>query len=146
MGAWTLAKRALALSESEAEPGRVAAVWAIAGFSVWLPGARFLGVATQNGGLPAPLVWFFVGSWTVACAWLFRQLWRERGHAPLAPVVEDRIALGAAVWRAVGALLIVAWLRGDLNEPRAEGIFSAAISWPTRAAFAWVFLTSRLKV
>lgn len=145
-GAWRLARRAGELSEEAAEPGRVPAVWAAAAFATWLPGARFLARATANAGLPSALTYFFVGSWTATAAWLFRQMWRERGHAPLSPAEVSRPALAVALWRAAGALLLVWWLGADLNESRAEAMYSTLISWPTRALFAWVFLASRLKV
>lgn len=147
--AWKLARRARTVSETEDEPegGREPWVWALAAFAVWLPGARLVARACLAAELPAALMYFFAGAWTVVAALVFWRLWKERGHAELEPVSGSRPALAAAVWRAVGALLIVASLGPDLvNGAVSGGIFSAAIDWPTRALFAWAFLTSRLKV
>lgn len=143
--AWFLARRAWLRSEED-EPGREPWVWGLAAFAVWLPGARFVALACAWAGLPAVLQYFFVGAWTAAGAAILRPLWRERAHVDLTPVRASRPASAAALWRAAGALAIVLWLGAELNEPRAAGIFSAAIDWPTRALFAWAFLTSRLSV
>ena len=146
--AWTLARRAWSRSESEEEEekGREPWVWGVAGFAVWLPGARIIALVGAALELPSVLGYFFVGAWTLGALLIFWRLWRERAHGELTPVSASRPALAAALWRAAGALLLVAALGADLNEPRAAGIFSAAIDWPTRALFAWAFLTSRLKI
>lgn len=146
--AWTLARRAWIRSESEEEEekGREPWVWALAGFAVWLPGARFFALACAALELPGVLIYFFVGVWTAGAATVIWRLWRERAHNDLFPVSGSRPASAAALWRAAGALLLVLALGADLNEPRAAGLFSAAIDWPTRALFAWAFLTSRLKL
>lgn len=147
--AWKLASRARTVSEAEdeGEGGREPWVWALAGFAVWLPGARLVARACLAAELPAVLMYFFAGAWTIAAGGLFWRLWKERGHAELSPVSGSRPALGAAAWRAVGALLLVVSLGAELNDGSlAGGLFSAAIDWPTRALFAWAFLTSRLKV
>ncbi len=146
--AWTLARDAWRCSESEdeAERGRERWVWCLAAFAVWLPGARLVARACAAVELPGVLLYFFVGAWTLGAGGLFWRLWRERGHADLFPVPGSRPATAAALWRAAGALLLVAALGADLNEARAAGIFSAAIDWPSRALFAWAFLTSRLRV
>ncbi|MDD5302517.1 MAG: hypothetical protein PHS14_05340 [Elusimicrobia bacterium] len=146
--AWALARRAWSRSESEeeAERGREPWVWGLAGLAVWLPGARIIARACMAAELPGVLLYFFVGSWTLVAAVIFWRLWREQAHGDLFPVSGSRPALAAAAWRAAGALLLVAWLGADLNDASAAGIFSAAIDWPSRALFAWAFLTSRLKV
>jgi len=54
--------------------------------------------------------------------------------------------LASGLWRAGGAVILALWLGADLNDASAAGLFSALIDWPTRALFAWAFLTSRLKV
>lgn len=146
--AWTLARRALRQSESEEEleEGRDRFVWSLAAFAVWLPGARFIAVICSAMGLPDALLYFFVGAWTVGAIGFFWRLWRERTYGDRPLVSGSRPASVAALWRAAGALILVLALGADLNEPRAGGIFSAAIDWPSRALFAWVFLTSRLRV
>jgi hypothetical protein len=145
--AWILARRAWGRSEEEdAEAGRERGIWALAAFVVWLPGARIVARACLAVELPLVLAYFFVGAWTAAAGWLFWRLWRERTYADPAAVAGSRPALAAAAWRAAGALLLVAWLGADLNDVSAAGIFSAAIDWPSRALFAWAFLTSRLEV
>lgn len=144
--AWALARRAWSRAESEEEAGREPWVWGLAAFAVWLPGARIIARACLAVELPGVLLYFFVGAWTLGAAGLFWRLWIERGHGDLFPVSGSRPASAAAAWRAAGALLLVAALGSDLNDARAAGIFSAAIDWPSRALFAWAFLTSRLKV
>lgn len=146
--AWKLARRARRRSEAEDEDegGREAWMWALAAFAVWLPGARLIARACMAWELPEPLLYFFAGAWTLAAGGLFWRLWRERGHAELAPVSGSRPAMAAAAWRAVGGLLIAVALGTELSDGRAAGIFASAIDWPTRALFAWAFLTSRLKV
>lgn len=144
--AWFLARRAWRRSEEDAGQERERGLWALAAFAVWLPGARIVARACLAVELPMALAYFFVGAWTVAAGWLFWRLWRERAYADHAAVRGSRPALAAALWRAAGALLLVAWLGSDLNDVSAAGIFSAAIDWPSRALFAWAFLTSRLEV
>jgi len=146
--AWTFARRAWKRSESDepAEEFREPWVWVLAAFAVWLPGARLTAAVCGAMGLPAVLTYFFVGAWTAAAGTVSWRLWRERAHAELSPASGSRPALAAGLWRALGTLLLVAALGADLNEPRAAGIFSAAIDWPSRALFAWAFLTSRLEV
>lgn len=144
--AWLLARRAWRRSEEDAETGRERGLWALAAFAVWLPGARIVARACMAVELPLVLAYFFVGAWTAAAGWLFWRLWRERTYADPAAVAGSRPALAAAAWRAAGALLLTAWLGADLNDVSAAGIFSAAIDWPSRALFAWAFLTARLEV
>lgn len=144
--AWLLARRAWGRSEEDADEGRERGLWALAAFAVWLPGARIVARACLAVELPMVLAYFFAGAWTVAAGWLFWRLWRERSYVDPAAVPGSRPALAAAAWRAVGALLLVASLGADLNDVSAAGIFSAAIDWPSRALFAWAFLTSRLEV
>lgn len=144
--AWALARRAWSRSEEDREEGRERWIWALAAIAVWLPGARIIARACMAVELPGVLLYFFVGAWTAAAGWLFWRLWRERGHGDIFPVSGSRPALAAGAWRAAGALLLVLALREDLNDVSAAGIFSAAIDWPSRALFAWAFLTSRLKV
>lgn len=144
--AWKAARSCLEHSENETPLSRDGVVWAVAAFSVWLPGARFLARAADGAGLPAILIYFIAGVWTAVAAWLFHQSWKERGHHPLEPVGESKLALWTAAFRAGACLVLVLWLGDDLNMPRGEAMFSALISWPTRAAFAWLFFTSRLKV
>jgi len=146
--AWKLASRARVRSESEDEidGGREPWVWALAAFAVWLPGARLVARACAATELPGVLLYFFVGAWTLGAAGLFWRLWTERGHAELEPVSGSRPALAAAAWRAAGALLLVVTLGSELSDARAAGIFASAIDLPTRALFAWAFLTSRLKI
>ncbi|MDP3543125.1 MAG: hypothetical protein Q8T11_11725 [Elusimicrobiota bacterium] len=149
--AWFLARRAWRRAEEDSEGERERGIWALAAFAVWLPGSRIIARACLAVELPMALAYFFVGAWTVAAAGLFWRLWRERAYADgtateSAAVAGSRPALAAALWRAAGALLLVAWLGEDLNDVSAAGIFSAAIDWPSRALFAWAFLTSRLEV
>ncbi|MEK7234528.1 MAG: hypothetical protein AAB268_11980 [Elusimicrobiota bacterium] len=144
--AWALARRAWSRSEEGAESGREPWVWGLTAFVVWLPGARMIALACMAAELPGVLLYFFVGAWTLGAAGIFWRLWSERGHCDILPVAGSRPASAAAVWRAAGTLLLVAVLGADLNDARAAGIFSAAIDWPSRALFAWAFLTSRLKV
>ncbi len=144
--AWTLARRAWTRTEEDAERGREPWVWALAAFAVWLPGARLIARACMAVELPEVLLYFFVGSWTAAAAWLFWRLWKERGHADLLAVSGSRPALASGLWRAGGAVILALWLGADLNDSSAAGLFSALIDWPTRALFAWAFLTARLKV
>ena len=146
VAAWKLARRALARSVGEGEEGREPWVWALAAFGVWLPGARFSARVCDVIELPDVLLYFVVGVWTAAAVGLSWRLWRERGHFDHSEVVKSRPAAGAVLWRAMGALLIVAWLGADLNDARAGGVFSIAIDLPTRALFALAFLTAKLKV
>lgn len=144
--AGTLFRRAWSRSVEEEAPGREDWVWGLSAFAVWLPGARIIARACAAVELPLVLLYFFVGVWTVVAAGVAWRLWRERGHIDLLPVSGSRPALTASLWRAAGALLLVAIFRSDLNEPSVAGIFSAAIDWPSRALFAWAFLTSRLRI
>lgn len=144
--AWAIARRAWSRSEEDREAGRERWVWALASFCVWLPGARIIARACMAVELPDVLMYFFVGAWTAGAGWLFWRLWRERGHVELAPAAGSRTALAAAAWRSAGAIILALWLGADLNDASAAGIFSAAIDWPSRALFAWAFLTARLKV
>lgn len=144
--AWVLARRAWARTEEDGEAGREPWVWALAAFAVWLPGARLIARACMAVELPGVLLYFFVGSWTAAAAWLFWRLWKERAHNDPSVVSGSRPALASALWRAGGAVILALWLGADLNDSSAAGLFSAFIDWPTRALFAWAFLTSRLKV
>jgi hypothetical protein len=144
--AWAIARRARSRSEEDAETGRESWVWGLAAFAVWLPGARFIAQVCDALELPGVLLYFFVGAWTLGSLTVCWRLWKERGHVDLVPVSRSRPASAAALWRAAGALVLVAALGGGLNDARAAGIFSAAIDWPSRALFAWAFLTSRLKV
>lgn len=145
-GAWRLAQLARERSEEREEPGREAWIWAVAGYSAWLPSVRVVARFCAAMGLPAVLLYFFVASWTAGLAYLCRQLWRERGHADPAPRAVSRPAALAAGWRITGAFLLILVMGADLNDSRAAGLFSILIDCPTRALFAWAFLTSRLKV
>jgi hypothetical protein len=146
--AWAFARRAMRLSESEeqAEEGREPYIWGLAAFAVWLPGARLVAVLCEAVGLPSVLLYFFAGAWTVGALMIFWRLWKERGHGESIPASGSRPALAASLWRAAGAIALVLAFGAELTEPRVSGIFSAAIDWPSRALFAWVFLTSRLRV
>ncbi len=144
--AWALARRARSRSEEESDSGREFWVWGLSAFAVWLPGARLVARACMAVELPGVLLYFFVGAWTAGAAGLFWRLWRERDLGDPLPVSGSRPASVAALWRAAGALLLVVALGADLNDVSAAGIFSAAIDWPSRALFAWAFLTSRLTV
>ncbi len=144
--AWTLARRARARSEEDAETGRESWVWSLAAFAVWLPGARFIARACAASGLPGAFFYFSVGAWTVVLAGLCRRL---RAALPTdlgSPKARSGAALAAVLWRAAGALILAVCLGADRGDARAAGLFSAMIDWPSRALFAWVFLTARLKV
>lgn len=144
--AWVLARRAWRRSEEGVESGRERWVWGLAAFAVWLPGARIISRACMVVEIPGVLLYFSVGAWTIGAAMIFWRLWIKRGHGDLSPVLGSQPASAAVLWRAAGALILVLALGADLNAARAAGIFSAAIDWPSRALFAWAFLTSRLKV
>ena len=148
--AWTLARRAWTRSEEEAETGRESWVWSLAAFAVWLPGARLIARACVAMELSGALLYFCVGAWTFGVVGI---VWRLRAALPTdfgsgipSPRARSRAALAAALWREAGALILAVSLGADLNEARAAGLFSAAIDWPSRALFAWVFLTAKLKV
>lgn len=143
--AWTLARRALHSAE-DGEAGREPWVWWLCAGCVWLPGARIIARACMAAELPGALLYVFVAVWTFGLLGVCRRLRRERGRVDLIAVSGSRPASAAALWRAAGTLLLVAALGAELNDVRAAGIFSAAIDWPSRALFAWAFLTSRLKV
>jgi hypothetical protein len=144
--AWTLARRAWRSSEDEAARGREPWMWAVAALGVWLPGARLIARACAAVGLPDALLYFFAGAWTVGFLGLGWRLWRERLHADDAPRTLSRPAASAAIWRAAGAVVVVWALGAEFSDATAAGTFSAAIDWPSRALFAWAFLTGRLEV
>lgn len=145
-GAWKLARRTLYLTEEGGEGDREHWMWAVAGFSLWLPGARLVARFCMMVELPSILMYFFVGAWTAAAGYLAWRLWQERGHFDATPVADSRNAKISALWRFAGSLLLILWLGEDLNSSRAAGIFSVAIDLPSRALFALAFLTARLKV
>lgn len=141
-----LARRAWREAREEEAGQRPPWVWALAGFVVWLPGASLVGRACLAAGLPSVLMYFFVGAWSAVSWGLCWRLWRERGHAETRPLSGAKPAMTAALWRAGGALMLIATLGYDLNAERTAGLFSVLIDWPSRALFAWAFLTSRLRV
>lgn len=145
-GAWVLARQARDRSEEGDDEGRADWIWRVAAFSVWLPGARFIGALCTAYELPDALMYFFVGGWTVAALVVFWRLWKERGHFDPTPVSSSRPALIAAGWRVAGSLLLILWLGADLNDMRTGGFFSTFVDLPSRALFAWAFLTGRLKI
>lgn len=145
--AWALFRRASEHSWEGEAPERENWVWALSAFVVWLPAARLVARVCALFELPDPLLYFFVGAWTVAAGVLFWRLWRERAHAALVEPRElSRPAAVAALWRAAGSLILAAALGAGLADPRAGAMFSAFVDLPTYALFAWAFLATRLKV
>ncbi|MBI5246435.1 MAG: hypothetical protein HY923_04590 [Elusimicrobia bacterium] len=144
-GAWKLSRRVLHLSE-EGEGDRSDWMWAVAAFSIWLPGARIVARLCMLIELPSILMYFFVGAWTAAFGVVSWRLWKERAYFDSTALADSRNAKIAAVWRFAGSLLLILWLGEDLNSARTEGMFSVLIDLPTRALFALAFLTARLKV
>jgi hypothetical protein len=139
--AW-LARRAWQRTELDEEPGREAWLWALCAFAVWLPGARLLGRAAVGLGLPGFFAMLFAAAWALAAGWGARLAWRE-GQFAAEPASRSRAALGIAAWRIVAGLFLLYWLGPD--DDRADGLRGVFIDLPARAAFAWLFLTSRLK-
>jgi hypothetical protein len=146
LGLW-LWRRALERAALDEEPGREPWIWVLAAFVVWLPGARLLARLCAAAGLPDAILYLFAIAWTVAAAWTARLLWRERVHAELAePAGLSRAAAAAALWRAAGALvLLAAWGPGKADD-RAGAAFAALVELPSCLLFAWAFLTAKLKV
>lgn len=140
-GAWLL-RRAWARAELEEEPGREAWLWPLCAFAVWLPGARLLGRAAVGLGLPGFFAMLFAAAWALAAGWGARLAWRE-GEYSGEPAARSRPALAVAAWRAGAGLFLLYWLGPD--DDRADGLRGVFIDLPARAAFAWLFLTSRLK-
>jgi hypothetical protein len=145
-GAWVLGRRAWDSIAADDVAGRESWVWGLGAFAVWLPGARIVARICAAIELPGALLYFFVGAFTCAVFWLARQLWREREHFDSTEQAVSKYATIAASWRVAGSLLMMIWLREDLNDARAPGVFATFIDLPTRALFTLSFLTARLKV
>jgi len=144
IAAGLLVRRALARGAAE-EPGeRDRAVWLLAAFCVWLPGAQALGRLAEFA--PWPFVLSLVAAWAAAVGWGAWRLWVERGHADTTPRRASTLMLGAAGWRLAGAMLVLLlWGTGEA-DPRASFAFSLFVELPTRLVFAYAFLTSRVEV
>lgn len=142
--AWLLARRAFERA-GLAEPHALDRwVWALAGFCAWLPGAQLLARLLQA------LSWSFilaaVGGWTALLGAGLRRLWRRRGHAPLSPVRASGLVLGAALWRLIGAGLLLSVFGSFAADGRAAFAFTVFVELPTRLIFSYAFLTSRLRI
>lgn len=143
--AWRLIKRALERADEEHAP-REEWVWVAAAYCVAMPMSRLIARVGFAFDLPAVLVYFFVAVPAAAVAYFARLLWRERLHAPTEPARAVRAAGGAALWRAVGALVLLAVLGKGIEDDKAALYFSVFVDLPSRALFAWAFLTGRLAV
>lgn len=135
--------RAKKQSEAPSLPGREPWIVGLAAFAVWFPGARFIAHLCAMSGMRELMLYTAVGAWTAAIYVLFRK-WRQPRETDAQSL--SREAMGAAIWRACGAIAIALIIGSMQTDGRAEGMLAVLVDLPTRALFAWIFLTSRLAI
>ncbi|HAZ07294.1 MAG TPA: hypothetical protein DCZ01_01960 [Elusimicrobia bacterium] len=141
---WLLARRAFARA-GLTEPCELdRGVWVLAGFCAWLPGAQLLARFLQ--ALPWSFILTVVGGWTALLGAGLWRLWRKRGDAPLPPVRASGLVLGAALWRLIGAGLLLPVFGSFAVDGRAAFAFTLFVELPTRLIFSYAFLTARMHI
>jgi hypothetical protein len=141
-GAYQLFRRALDRDEDEF-PGWV---YALCGFATWAPGNEVLIEWGQRFAWPGVLTFMLCASWASAAAWGFYRLWRWRGVVSEAPVRVHPFVVYAAVWRVVGSIVLLSVYRPGLFDSRVASAYAVLVDLPTRLAFSYALLSSRLDV
>jgi hypothetical protein len=128
------------LRRGEDEGARPSVPWpaVLAATAVAVPAARLLARAAAAMELPDALIWAFAASGAGTLGWLAWRLWRDRVLAEPPEEARSRPALAAALWRALAALAL--WSQFDPAD------FALLVELPTRAVFAFLLLSKRLKV
>lgn len=143
-GAWRLSRAALAGDGDPAEPARW--MYVLCAFASWVPGVQSVMTWGDEFSWPAAVIFLLVVGWTAACGWGFWRLWRGRGFVDETPTRDCALISYAAAWRVVGsAALLLAYSPGVFDE-RAAAAYAVLIDLPSRLAFSYAFLTSRLDV
>jgi hypothetical protein len=134
------------LRRGEEEGERAGTPWpaALAAGALAVPAARLCARVAAAFELPGALMWGFAAAGAGVLAWLVWRLWRDRVLAEPPEEGRSRAALAAALWRALAALAL--WSQFDPADQRLPAVFSLVVELPTRAVFAFLLLSSRLKV
>ncbi len=144
IAAGLLVHRVLARAQED-EPGeRDRPIWFLAAFCVWLPGVQGLGRLVEFW--PWPFVLSLVAGWAAVVGWGTWRLWVERGHADTTPRRVSPLMLGVALWRLVGAMLVLLLWGTGAEDPRSSFAFLLLVELPTRLVFAYAFLTFRVAI
>ncbi|MDX6768915.1 MAG: hypothetical protein SF051_05240 [Elusimicrobiota bacterium] len=141
-GAVLLARRAL-----DADPDEPSG-WAYAGggLVVWMPGVQTLFTWGESFAWPGAVTFLMGLSWTAAVGVGFRNLWAGRFAVYESRVRVSKIALYAAAWRVVGSLALLAAYAPAPFDENAAAAYAVLVDIPSRAAFCYAFLASRLEV
>lgn len=139
--AWALAAAALRRAPDEPPPW----MHALAAFVTWAPGMRLLFAWAQEFSWPGPLAFMLGAAWTAGTGWGFWQLWRWRGAVDETPLALSPVLLYAAIWRVAGGTALLLAYSPAVFDARAAAAYMLLVELPTRAAFAYAFLGSRLR-
>lgn len=123
-----------------------APAYALCGFATWAPGNQVLLEWAQRFRWPGVLTFMLCAAWAAACARGFWFLWRWRGTVDEAPRRGHPFILYAAAWRVVGSIALVAAYHPGVFDERVASAYALLIDVPTRLAFSYALLSSRLDV
>lgn len=142
VAAYQLLRRALDRDELDLP----APLYALCGFATFAPGNQVLLEWSQRFRWPAVLTFLLGASWAAGCAWGFWNLWRWRGLVDETPRRGHPFVLYAAAWRVVGSIALVAAYHPGVFDERVASAYALLIDVPTRLAFSYALLSSRLEV
>lgn len=128
------------------EGGLHGAVYVLCAFASWAPGNEILLVWGERFAWPGILTFLLCASWAVSFAWGFYSLWRWRGVVDETPVSRHPLLLYAAAYRVVGSLALLAAYHPAVFDERTAAAYGLLIDVPTRLAFSYALLGSRLDV
>lgn len=142
IGAVALARQVLA-REDAAPP-----LWTyvLCAFAVCAPAMQALFAWSFVFAWPAPLTFMLSAAWLFVCVLGFRNLWVARADVDETPLPGSPFILYAAAWRLVGSAVILMVFQPAFFDERAANSYALLVDLPSRALFAYAFLTSRLDV
>lgn len=116
------------------------------GVLVWMPGNQILQTWGEEFSWPMPVTILLSLLWAAGVVLAFRNLWAGRLHVDEAPRRASPALFYAAAWRLVGGAALLAAYAPAIFDERAAAAYAVLIDIPSRAAFCYAFLTSRLDV
>jgi hypothetical protein len=122
--------------------------WAylVGGLLVWMPGNQILWVWGEEFSWPMPVTVVLAAVWAAGVVLSFRTLWVGRAHVEETPRRASPVLLYAVAWRVIGSVALLAAYAPAVFDERAAAAYAVLIDIPSRAAFCYAFLASRLDV